>query len=476
MFLADPRKEVIVRRVLDPSTVKLLFPGNTAALDYNAALASLVSDAQDYVSEREAGGKRAKSAEASSRGPSLVSENFERRPTFTPPRTITLDTKYEGAVTLNIWTGYVVQIVSKTGKRRVIRGPQTVLLEYDESLEVLTMSTGTPKSDEKLIRTVYLLAQNNKVSDEITAETKDLVTVKVRVSYRVNFEGEPENWFNVDNYVKLLTEHLRSMIRNAVKQNGIEEFNDKGVSIIRDTVLGLQNEEGKRPGRAFAENGMRVYDVEVLDTKIGDEEIGNLLRDAQHRSVEQNLLIRNQEQELDKTERLEKIARLTAEAVSQTVIKKQEIKEKEDAAISGVSLKSLANQRKRAEAEHNNNLAAEKGKGHVTTEKLARERTEANQTYEINKAAQDLQVELMQARTKAVTDELTAAGPQLLAIANMLTDKELAGKLTQVLAPLAIYGNKTLPDVVQQLTQGTVLEGIVKKIISAAETGGQKRT
>lgn len=465
MFMADPRKEVIIRRVLDHNTVKLWFPGNTAAIEYNAVLASLVNDAQDYVSEREAGAKRVKSAEL--RGTSLVSENFERRSSFTPPRTITLDTKYEGAVTFNIWTGYAVQIVSKTGKRRVVKGPQTVLLEYDESLEVLTMSTGTPKSDDKVIKTVYLLAQNNKVSDIITAETKDLVTVNVRVSYRVNFEGEPENWFNVDNYVKLLTEHLRSMIRNAVKQKGIEEFNDKGVSIIRDTVLGMQNEEGKRPGRAFAENGMRVYDVEVLDIKIGDGEIENLLQNAQHESVQKSLKLRREEQNLEQTKRLEKIVQETAQALSETVIKNQEIKEIEDAKILEVNLKAVNNQRRRSRAEHVNNLAAEHGANELSGIKLSREKKEADQRQEINKTAQDLQLELMQAKTKAITDELNAAGPQLLAIANTLADKELAGKLAQVLSPLAIYGNKTLPDVVQQLTQGTVLEGIVKKIIDA---------
>ncbi|MDO8559004.1 MAG: SPFH domain-containing protein [bacterium] len=471
MFLADPRNEVIVRRVLDPNTVKLLFPGNTAALDYNTTLASLIKDgAQNYISEQEASGKRAKSIGPVSREASLVSENFERRSTFTPPRTITLDTKYEGAVALNVWTGYAVQIVGKTGKRRVVKGPQTVLLEYDESLEVLTMSTGTPKNDDKVIKTVYLLSQNNKVSDEVTAETKDLVTVNVRVSYRVNFEGEPENWFNVDNYVKLLTEHLRSMIRNAIKQNGIEDFNDKGVGIIRDTVLGLQNEEGKRPGRAFAENGMKVYDVEVLDVKIGDQEIGELLRDAQRESVEQSLTLRREEQKLKKDKRLETIAQETAEAMSETVIKKLDIKKKEDDKILEVNLKALGNQQKKTKAQHNNDLAIENGANKVSGIKLSREKKEADQKQEISKATQDLQVELMQARTKAITDELNAAGPQLLAIATTLADKELAGKLAQVLSPLAIYGNKTLPDVVQQLTQGTVLESIVKKIIDAGST------
>jgi len=41
MFLPDPRKEVIVRRVLEPRLVELWFPGNQEALEYNRRLMEL---------------------------------------------------------------------------------------------------------------------------------------------------------------------------------------------------------------------------------------------------------------------------------------------------------------------------------------------------------------------------------------------------------------------------------------------------
>ncbi len=31
-------------------------------------------------------------------------------------RTLTMDNKYQGAVTINVWPGYAVQIVKKTGE------------------------------------------------------------------------------------------------------------------------------------------------------------------------------------------------------------------------------------------------------------------------------------------------------------------------------------------------------------------------
>ncbi|MBA3550362.1 MAG: hypothetical protein H0T76_28135, partial [Nannocystis sp.] len=45
MFLPDPRREVIVRRVLDPRTVSLWFPNNREAFEYNRKLAAQSSPA-----------------------------------------------------------------------------------------------------------------------------------------------------------------------------------------------------------------------------------------------------------------------------------------------------------------------------------------------------------------------------------------------------------------------------------------------
>ncbi len=161
--------------------------------------------------------------------------------------------------------------------------------EYDEILETIELSTGTPKAEDNLIKTVYLRVLHNKVSDIVVAETHDLCPVSLHVSYRVNFEGEPDNWFNVENYVKFLTDHMRSLLRNAIKQYGIEEFYANAIRIIRDTILGTVDEEGKRPGRVFKENGMRIYDVEVLNVSIEDETIAELLVKAQHNAVQQTL-------------------------------------------------------------------------------------------------------------------------------------------------------------------------------------------
>ena len=57
---------------------------------------------------------------------------------------------------LDVWVGYAVLVVDKQGRRRVEQGPKNLLLEYDETLEVLQLSTGTPKTDDRLAETVFL--------------------------------------------------------------------------------------------------------------------------------------------------------------------------------------------------------------------------------------------------------------------------------------------------------------------------------
>lgn len=314
MFIPDPRKEVIVKRVLDEKTVKLWFPNSTDALQHNQILEAemiqndLMSEfggrSNAYVTDR--GFSKANKVYASTLN---MADEMVRKNTFTKPRTLTMDNKYEGAVTINVYPGYAVQVVKKTGEREVIVGPKIRLLEFDETLEVLELSTGKPKTDQNLFRTVYLQTENNIVSDIIDAETKDLVDVKIRLSYRVNFTGDNKKWFSVANYVKLMTQHLRSIVRNRVKKINIEEFNNDAADILRDTILGQADEGKKRPGKIFTENGMQVYDIEVLGISIGDDDISFYLKDFQKHVVKKNMEINKLKKEFDNTKEEERIKR-----------------------------------------------------------------------------------------------------------------------------------------------------------------------
>ena len=261
MLLPDPRKKVIVKRILDKKSISVMFPGNVEAIDHNEELAkiSLVNSpdtlSRGYV-ESAVYSNALRSGNSGTTGISaFFSDELKRKSTFTKPRTITLDTKYDGAVTINVWPGFAVQVISKRGDRRVEIGPKIIMLEYDETLEVMELSTGKPKSDHDLLKTAYLQISNNIVSDIIESETSDMVKLKIRLSYRVNFEESlSKNWFTVSNYVKLLTQNVRSILRNTIKKVTIDEFQKNGVDLIRDTILGKSVEGQRRVGRKFEEN------------------------------------------------------------------------------------------------------------------------------------------------------------------------------------------------------------------------------
>jgi major vault protein len=480
MFLADPRKEVIARRVLDPRLVELWFPGNQEALEYNRRLMDITDKEKTgkVVMDQQVQNllkRKAQITEADAQEPvsqEISGDKFTRHQTFSRPRTVTLDTKYEGAVAINVWTGYAVMVVSKTGNRKVIVGPQTCLLEYDEILETVELSTGTPKTEDKLIKTVYLRVLHNKVSDVIEAETRDLCQVRIYVSYRVNFEGEPEKWFNVENYVKFLSDHIRSMLRHAVRQYGIEEFYGDAVCIVRDTVLGKSGEDGKRPGALFDENNMRIYDVEVLDIRIGDEEIGGLLIHAQHTAIEQTLDIASEKKRLEVTGQKESVKQDIAKIEADTArmllgLQEEDVQNRAKLETAKIESETEA-QKQRLEAKLTDQHTLEQ----IHSAELAREK--AAYDLKLGVARQQLihNIEELKAEVEAVVAKAQAVSPQLVAALQNFSDKALAGKMAETMAPLAILGGESIAEVFGRLLKGTALEKVL--LGSGAEKGGGK--
>jgi len=469
VFLPDPRKEVIVRRILEPKQVSLWFPGNQEALAYNAKLMAWTRQQNsDYISDREARSVTPPAALPAHREPAgegFAGEAFKRTEKFTPPRTITLDTKYEGAVAINVWTGYAVLVVSKTGERKVFSGPGTYMLEYDEILEVLEFSTGTPKSDQRLDKGVYLRILHNKISDIVEAETSDLCQVHIHLSYRVNFEGDSDKWFQVENYVKFLTDHMRSLLRHAVKHYGIEKFYAAAIAIVRDTLLGTSSDAQKRPGRLFTENGMRIYDVEVLNVSIGDTTIANLLVDAQHNTVEKALELSADRKNLEVAQEKEALKRQLAEAQAATQqvllrLQMQEVQEKLQVKLAELAASASAQQQALdAKLTEQNTLAQ------INQAELARRK--AQQDLELALTQQQLTQHLEQVRAEvdAVVSKAGAISPQLVATLQAFSDRALAEKVAQNMAPLAILGGRSVAEVFAQLLKGTVLE----KVLSVPE-------
>jgi len=471
MLLPDPRSEVIVKRVLNDKTVKLWFPGNNEALAYNQALNNELEDAdEEYLEDYSSRGFAARTKQTlySADAAGMMADEMERRTNYTRPRTIKLDTKYEGAVLLNIWPNFAVQVVNKTGERKVVEGPKVILLEYDETLETLELSTGKPKDDDHLIKTTYLQTKNNIVSDIVTVETKDLIDVDVRVSYRVDFEGDSKKWFNVSDYVKLMTQHMRSLVRNAVKKITIEEFNDNATDIIRDTVLGKAVEKTERKGRAFGENGMKIYDVEVLELTIGDANIAKMLTSNQHDIVKQNLNIMKLSKDLEYSTKQEEIRRKELDERVKTSDKSTEVSLKEEANDKKVRLAEITNQIELETKDLTAKQAKQKALDAISAASLARERNRKDADTEIQKERSEIAINEVEKQLAAIQPGLIEA---LMVNGNVKFAETLAKNLKAQHGGLAslLSGGGGFQEILKTI-KGSPLEPKIKKLMSEYES------
>jgi major vault protein len=177
-------------------------------------------------------------------------------------------------------------LITAASSRRVVEGPCVELLGYEESLYAMALSTGTPKQDSQLLRTCFLRTVGNRVSDVVVVETADFVKISVHVSYSVTFMAEhKDRWFNHDNYIQVMVDHLRSLIRGRVRAMSLSSVWPQIHSMVRDTILGEKKEGQQRPGRVFSENGTIVTEVEVLSASIEAREVAELMQRVQTQSV-----------------------------------------------------------------------------------------------------------------------------------------------------------------------------------------------
>jgi major vault protein len=481
MFLPDPRQAVIVRRVLDERQVQLWFPGNAEAMDYNQRLKEWLQQRQteEFLSAKDAdqalqapagrGETSRKRALSTAPPATFTGEEFNRPEQQARPRTITLYNKYEGAVTINLWTSYAVLVVSKTGARKVLVGPQSYLLQYDENLQTLEMSTGTPKTEANLLKTVYLKVLHNKISDVVKAESADFCQVSIHLSYRVNFEGEPEKWFNVENYVKFLTDHLRSVIRNAVKRHKIMDFYANGIGLVREAVLGTATEGNKRPGRRFTENGMHIYDVEVFDIQLGDGNIEGLLVSAEQDVIRQTLGIAAEKRKLELTQEMEAVNRLAQEAQSLTRQQQMALALAEQEKLQANRLAQLEAEAEARQRELEGQQTTQNLQTLMAQATLALEKEKREFAQQVEQQQLDQHLARLRAEVEATVAKAGAISPELVAALQAFSDRALAEKVASSMAPLSILGGGSVAEIFGNMLKGTALGNVLAQLPPAEQ-------
>lgn len=476
MFLPDPRTEVVVRRILENWECELYYPNNEAALEHNEILRQELENTKSNARGIGKGLMAAPVGVASAGGDFYASsmpgvfdrlleaavdsdfgDEVQRKTRYTPPRTLTLNNKFEGPVIVNIWTGYAVQVVSKSGERKVIRGPVSHMLEYDQTLEKLSFSKGMPKRSMDRIDSVYLRVKNNHVADIVNVETRDLIPINVKVSMHTNFEGDESKWFEVENYVKLLVDRVRSLLRNQAKKVSVQEYMANGIDMIRSVVLDKVNAH-------FDENNMVITDVEVLAVEIARPEIQQLLVKHQLIGVEKAIEVKIAESLSESNKLIMEYERADLREREVTDIQKHELTVHSVNRAGLAALEKLKSdvrlQLQRMEADIN----LQKENLEMARQIIERKQMEDAQILETEQRRQNLVLTMLESETAAAVKRLEAIQPGTIEALITTGQSELLAKALPSMAPLSIVERMSVGSLIERFVKDTGLDGILSKL------------
>lgn len=182
------------------------------------------------------------------------------------------------ALSIIVPNNEAVLITSRHG-RRVVIGPRTELLEYEEQLTPLHLSRGASKNSQDRVTTCFLKVKGGRVADSFEIESADYVRLKVRLGVAGHFAGEPENWFSVDNPVKLMADTLRARLRRTARGLLATKLLQSLPDLVQQTFFA----EGEP--LVFAENGMVVDAVDVLGVQLANADLAKSFAEVQREAV-----------------------------------------------------------------------------------------------------------------------------------------------------------------------------------------------
>lgn len=468
MYLPDPRTEVVVKRKLTSKECSLMYPNNSEVVKYNSDLSEktlaraankgLLSNPIDILENFYSTGDQEATLAIFE-----ANANISRGTSYTKPRTITLDTKYEGVVSIDVWTGYAINVTSKTGKREVVAGPATRLLDYDETVEAIKFSCGTPKSTDTTITTAFLRVANNRVSDIIEAQTSDGIDISINLNYWVTFQKEyQKDWFAIENYVKYLSDNMRSLVKRTVRGYDFNTLYANYTTIIRNAVLDIK--EGKKEeGRLFKINGMLVTEVDIINLNF-DEAYQEELDEFQKDVVFQKL-------KLDNARARENIVKEIAESEQRQNKCNHEVNMKQLALKQEFELTKLANDA--AQTTKKDELEAARFQARrdmqevlnaIQTAEVARRKE--NDTVEAEKLARLAEIEKakQQAYADTIKEILGAIQPGLIEAISAKANAQLLTDAASAIAPYAIAQDESVADFTNKLLRGTSLENILNNM------------
>ena len=452
MYLPDPRTEVVVKRKLSKRECELFYPRNREVLEYNGSLSEAVTEKLARAGKANAATDVINCAYSTANAIDSLAifeatANISRGVSYTKPRTITLDTKYDGVVSIDVWTGYAICVVSKSGKREVVVGPATRLLDYDETLQPIM----TPDGD-----TVFLKLDNNKITDIINAQTMDYVDVQIKLTYNVDFINNMDKWFEVNNYIDYIKDYMRNAIKIAIKSYDIQTFYAESTDVIRTVVLDDENNS-----HLFENNNAVVNNVEIITMSV-ERTIAEMLGQHQEEILSKSLELADADAKMQVITALAEVEKRESDLAAANRLYKAELDQKfrEDQMAKEEALKikmrAAAAAENKAKADMQEVLAA------INDATLAREKAQKEAEIAYQKELAKIEEEKQKAYAATVAEMLGAIQPGLIEAIQGSTNAELANGIGQAVAPYAIANGNDISEVVSQMLRGTTMEDVLK--------------
>ena len=455
MYLPDPRTEVVVKRKLSKRECELFYPGNREVLEYNQGLSEIATEKLARSGKANAITDAINCAYSTANATDSLAifeatANISRGVSYTKPRTITLDTKYDGVVSIDVWTGYAVCVVSKSGKREVVVGPATRLLNYDETLQPISTSEGD---------TVFLKLNNNKITDVINAQTSDYVDVQVKLTYNVDFNGDKSKWFEVDNYTRFVTDYMRNAIKIAIKDYDIQNFYADSTAIIRAEVL--DEETGVH---TFKNNGAVITDVEVVSVSV-ERSVAELLEQHQEEILSKSLELADADAKMQVVTALAEVEKKEADLAAANKLYKLELDQnfKEEQLSKEEAIKTKL--RAAAEAENKAKADMQEVLAAINDATIAREKAQRDAEIEYQKSLAKIEEDKQKAYAATVVEMLGAIQPGLIEAINANTQTELVSGIGSAISPYAMANGESVADTVSTLLRGSKLEDALKNFM-----------
>lgn len=293
-----------------------------------------------------------------------------------------------------------------------------------------------------------------------------------------------------------MCDHLRSIVRSRTRTLSLSVLWPQISAVVRDTILGPRGEsgEGGRKGRYFADNGMLVTEVEILDAVIEDGIIAEMMRNVQRESVTLNIGDRQAQEAVASAKLRAELERQRQELQAQTkereaqlaeLIRKlahearlAELRERELVLREQTDLTAAREQtdlRAKLEREAQTRAAQLEALGKEALARAAAAQAMHHEEIEHLTRVRHLEIALIEAQSRAMVADRTAVQPQLVEALTALGDKALLSEVAQNMNLVSLFRGKEAGDILKEVIGGTRFAPALQEALAPQKPAAPKK-